>query len=198
MAIDDGMLKLNSELREDAREQLSGKWGGAILACVVYSIISSAASGLGGIGSLILGGPLDLGLAIYFISLKRKKSAQMEDLFRGFSSFERALVLHIVRMIFVILWSLLFVIPGIVAALRYSMAMYILHDNPELSGMDALNQSKEMMDGRKGKLFGLYLSFIGWAILCLFTLGIGYLWLVPYMKASEANFYENLATPQKY
>ena len=198
MAIDDGMLKLNSELREDAREQLSGKWGGAILACVVYSIISSAASGLGGIGSLILGGPLDLGLAAYFITLKRKKNAQMEDLFRGFSSFERALVLHIVRMIFIILWSLLFVIPGIVAALRYSMAMYILHDNPELSGMDALNQSKEMMDGRKGKLFGLYLSFIGWAILCLFTLGIGYLWLVPYMKASEANFYENLATPQKY
>ncbi len=198
MAIDGSMLKLNSELRSDAREQLGGKWGGAILACVIYSVISSAASGFAGIGALIVGGPLELGLATYFLLLKRQKSAQMEDLFKGFKSFERALVLYIVRTIFVILWSLLLIFPGIIATLRYSMAIYVLHDNPELSGMEALSRSKEMMDGHKGKLFGLYLSFIGWAILCPFTLGIGYLWLFPYIKASEANFYEDLKNARRY
>ncbi|MBT3275603.1 MAG: DUF975 family protein, partial [Spirochaetales bacterium] len=60
-----------------------------------------------------------------------------------------------------------------------------------------LNRSKELMQGYKGKLFGLYFSFIGWAILCMFTLGIGYLWLFPYMKASEANFYEDMKAAQK-
>jgi uncharacterized membrane protein len=197
MAIDDTMLKDNSELRSNAREQLSGKWGGAIISCVLYSIIQGAASGAAGIGALIVGGPLELGLATYFLTLKRQNGAQLEDLFKGFRNFERALVLYIVKTIFILLWSLLFIIPGIVAAMRYSMSTYILHDNPELSGMDALNRSKELMQGYKGKLFGLYFSFIGWAILCMFTLGIGYLWLFPYMKASEANFYEDMKAAQK-
>jgi uncharacterized membrane protein len=124
--------------------------------------------------------------------LKRSKHAQIEDLFDGFRHFEHSLVLYIVRTLFIVLWSLLLIVPGIVAALRYSMAMYILHDNPELTGMDALRRSKDLTKGYKGRLFGLYLSFIGWAILCIFTLGIGYLWLVPYIKVAEANFYEGL------
>ncbi len=198
MAIDDEMLKVNWEIRSDAREQLGGNWGRAILACLIYSIILSAASGIAGIGNLIIGGPLELGLASYFLMLKRQNSAQIEDLFQGFKRFESALVLYIVRSIFIVLWSLLLIIPGMIAALRYSMAIYILHDNPELTGMDALHRSKEMMDGFKGKLFGLYLSFIGWAILCLFTLGIGFLWLFPYIRASEANFYEDLKDTQRY
>jgi uncharacterized membrane protein len=196
MSIDNINLKDNSELRSDAREQLSGNWGGAILSCFIFSAISSAVSGTAGIGSLILGGPLELGLATYFLQLKRQKKAQLEILFRGFKNFEHALILYIARTIFVLLWSLLLIIPGIIAALKFSMAVYILHDNPELSGMDAINRSKAMMDGQKGKLFGLYFGFIGWAILCIFTLGIGYLWLFPYIKASEANFYEDLKSAQ--
>ena len=141
---------------------------------------------------------MELGLVSYFLQLKRKKDAQLEVLFKGFKNFERALILYVVKTVFIFLWSLLLIIPGIVAAIKYSMATYILHDNPEISGMDALNRSKEMMHGQKGKLFGLYLSFIGWAILCLFTFGIGYLWLFPYIKASEANFYEDLKSAQKY
>lgn len=192
MPIENDILEFNSKLRSDAREQLSGAWGGPILACLLYSIITGSTGGTGGILTLIIGGPLELGLAGYFLLAKRKQSPQMEDLFKGFRNFERALVLYIVRTVFVLLWSLLFIIPGIIAALRYSMATYILYDNPELSGMEALNKSREIMEGRKGKLFGLYFSFIGWAILCIFTLGIGYLWLFPYIKASEANFYEDL------
>ncbi len=196
MAIDNIMLKDNSELRSEARELLAGNWVGPIISCLVYGVATNAASAVGGIGALILGGPLELGLAAYFLMFKRQKSAQLEILFQGFRNFESALILYVVRMIFIVLWALLFIIPGIIAALKFSMAMYILHDNPDMSGMDALNRSKEMMNGHKGKLFGLYLSFIGWAILCLFTLGIGYLWLYPYIKASEANFYEDLKNAQ--
>jgi uncharacterized membrane protein len=87
---------------------------------------------------------------------------------------------------------LLLVIPGIVAAYRYSMSFYILSDNPQLSAQEAMNESKRMMNGYKGKLFCLHFSFIGWSILCVLTIGIGFLWLVPYMQASIANFYENL------
>jgi uncharacterized membrane protein len=197
MEINGDMLKFNSDLRSDAREQLKGKWGGGILACLVFGILTGASSGAAGVGALIIGGPMELGLATYFLLLTGRKDAQLEHLFRGFRTFESSLVLYLVRTVYVVLWSLLFVIPGIVAVLRYSMAIYVLHDNPELSGMEALNRSKEMMDGLKGKLFGLYLSFLGWAILCLFTLGIGYLWLFPYMKATEANFYEDLKNAQK-
>ena len=198
MAINDSMLKSNQELRSDARQQLEAKWGSAVIASLVYAVITGTASGAGGIGALIIGGPMELGLATYVLLLKKREDAQLEHLFRGFRTFESSLVLYLVRSVFIALWSLLFVIPGIVAALRYSMSIYILHDNPEISGMDALNRSKEMMDGFKGRLFGLYLSFLGWAILCLFTLGIGYLWLIPYMKVTEANFYEDLKNAQKY
>jgi uncharacterized membrane protein len=197
MDIDDTMLQENHELRERAREQLEGKWGQAVLVFIVYGIVDAAAAGLAGIGNLIIGGPMELGLVTYFLLIGRRGSAQMEDLFRGFRSFESALILYIVRLVFIMLWSLLLIVPGIIAALRYSMAMYILHDSPELTGMAALNRSKEMMEGHKGKLFGLYLSFIGWAILSIFTLGIGFLFLAPYIKAAEANFYEDLKQAQE-
>lgn len=192
MAIDDGMRRTNAELRYDARAQLEGDWAQAVLTCLVYSVIMGAAAGVAGVGNLIVGGPMDLGLAAYFLLLKRSGSAQLEDVFRGFNSFENSLIVYIVRTVYIILWSLLLIVPGIIAALRYSMALYILHDSPGLSGMEALNQSKELMAGYEGKLFMLYLSFVGWAVLCAFTLGIGFLWLMPYMKASEANFYEDI------
>lgn len=94
--------------------------------------------------------------------------------------------------IFIFLWSLLLIIPGIIAAYRYSMAFYILNDNPKMGAMDALRESKKMMVGYKGKLFFLSLSFIGWTILSVLTLGIGFLWLIPYMNTTTANFYQNL------
>lgn len=196
MAIDDLELVSNSGLRAEARAQLEGHWGQAALTYLVYSVILGAAAGLAGIGNLIVGGPMDLGFTHYVLQLKRLRRGQIEDLFDGFRNFEASLVLYIVRTLFIALWSLLLIVPGIVAALRYSMSMYILHDNPELTGMAALRRSAEMMEGYKGRLFGLYLSFIGWAILCIFTLGIGYLWLIPYIKVTEANFYEKLKAEQ--
>ncbi len=83
-------------------------------------------------------------------------------------------------------------IPGIVAALSYSQAFYILAENPGIGALEAIRISKRMMYGYKGKLFLLYLSFIGWAILSALTLGIGYLWLIPYVSTTLANFYEEV------
>ena len=94
--------------------------------------------------------------------------------------------------IFIILWSLLFLIPGIVKAFSYAMTPYILEENPELGANEAIDRSRAMMKGHKFDLFWLYLSFIGWFILCCLTLGIGFLWLTPYMETATAAFYEDV------
>jgi len=96
--------------------------------------------------------------------------------------------------LFVFLWSLLLIIPGIIASLAYSMTFFILADEPELGASDALAKSKRMMRGYKWKYFCLNLRFIGWAILCVISLGIGFLWLIPYMQISYAKFYEDVKT----
>lgn len=87
------------------------------------------------------------------------------------------------------LWSLLFIIPGIVAGYSYAMTSYILAENPELTASDAIEQSKQMMYGHRFQLFCLQLSFIGWDILATLAFGIGYLWLTPYKQAATAAFY---------
>ena len=94
--------------------------------------------------------------------------------------------------LFIALWSLLFIIPGIVKAFSYSMTPFILEEHPELSANEAIDHSRAMMKGHKFDLFWLILSFIGWGFLCLFTFGIGYLWLTPYMETSVASFYEDV------
>lgn len=99
--------------------------------------------------------------------------------------------------VFTFLWSLLFIIPGIIKAYAYSMTSYILIDNPELGPNEARLKSIEMMRGYKGKLFGLDLSFIGWHLLCILSLGIGYIWLMPYITSARAAFYQELVEARK-
>ena len=94
--------------------------------------------------------------------------------------------------LFIFLWSMLFVIPGIIKTFSYAMTPYILEEHPELTANEAIDHSRAMMKGHKFDLFWLYLSFIGWAILCIPTLGIGLLWLVPYMQTAQASFYEDV------
>lgn len=195
MGIDNSRLKPNSELKAAALAQLKGNWGNPILACLIYGLL------LGGIGaipyigpivSVVLAGPFTLGLCIYFIRFTRLDIPNLETIFDGFKNFSSAFLLSLLVGIFTFLWSLLLIIPGIIAALNYSQAFYIMTDNPEIGVMDAINRSKEMMQGHKGKLFLLQLSFIGWAILSVLTLFIGLLWLVPYIETTLANFYNDL------
>ncbi len=138
--------------------------------------------------------PLEIG----FVNAFRKLLAFGDDNLLGntfnFSNYWRKVGGMILVGIFTFLWTLLLVIPGIIKAFSYSMTKYILDDNPELSASEAIHRSRMMMKGHKFDLFWLYLSFIGWAFLCLLTCGIGFLWLGPYMQTAEAAFYEEVKT----
>jgi uncharacterized membrane protein len=186
------MMKKNSLLREAARSQLKGSWLPAVGVTFIYCAFSSVSSILFGIGFVIISGPLMLGYYGYFVRKIRGEPVGLNNLFDGFALFGRSFLLFLLQNIFLFLWTLLFIIPGIVKGLSYSMAFFILRDNPSINALDAINASKKMMDGHKAELFRLYLGFIGWTLLTIPTLGIGYLWLIPYMTLSLANFYEDL------
>jgi uncharacterized membrane protein len=182
------------ELRARAREALAGNWGYAILAMVITGIITSAVS-FTFVGSIIISGPLSLGLAFLFLNRARREEVKIDSVFKGFNYFLNSFLLGLLRAIFIFLWALLLIIPGIVKSYSYAMSFYIMADNPEMDAMQALKASREMMDGYKWRLFCLDLSFIGWALLCLLTLGIGFLFLMPYVEAAHIQFYEDIKGP---
>ncbi|MCR5783748.1 MAG: DUF975 family protein [Clostridia bacterium] len=154
----------------------------------------SPLSTVGTIITLLVSGPLAFGMAAFFVRLTRKREADLGELFSGFKKcLGESVLLALLIGIFTFLWSLLFIIPGIIAGLRYGMAYFILVDNPGMSAKDALDQSKAMMKGNCGKLFVLNLSFIGWGLLCVLTLGIGFIFLQPYMEASVTEFYNEIS-----
>jgi uncharacterized membrane protein len=127
--------------------------------------------------------------------LKRSReglSPKITDLFEGYKDFKRIFSTMFLFYLYSFLWSLLFIIPGIIKSLSYAMTPYILLDNPNISGDQAIEKSMKMMDGHKADLFVLYLSFIGWAILSVLTCNIGFIFLVPYMLMSTAMFYKNI------
>ncbi len=139
---------------------------------------------------LILGGAVNLGLKQYNINLiRRDASPSFGMLFCRFNIFIKALLLQLAMFLFIFLWSLLLIIPGIVASYRYAMAPYLLAQNPEMGVMEAIDRSKQMMRGYKWRLFCLHLSFIGWIFLGFLSCGIGLLWVNPYISAAEAAFY---------
>lgn len=192
----------NVDLMRSARESLSGRWGQAIGVTLVYFLITAAVQGLSNIspifmlGLLALSGPLGLGISIYFLNVSRGRVAQFEQMFEGFKYFINAMATYILMVIFIFLWMLLLIIPGIIAALSYSMTFYILAEEPTTDPMVALRKSKEMMNGYKMKLLGMSMMFLGLGILCILTLGIGFLWLMPYMYVSYAKFYDDIKHPQ--
>lgn len=149
-------------------------------------------SGIISLAQFVIGGSVSIGHNRFCLKLVDGEEARFEDLFSGFDIFGNAFVLNLLITLKVLAWSLLFVIPGIVAAYRYSMATYIMAENPNMQATEAIERSKALMDGRKGGLFCLDLSFIGWALLAVLTAGIGNLWLVPYMTVSRAAFYRSL------
>ncbi len=194
----------SANLRALGRNSLNGKWGMAVLGTLLYFALTAVPvlildeifgdnmgpSGVSTVYSLLISGPMMLGYAMFAISIFRKRETSPAEVFYGFERFGKAFGLYIVMSIFILLWALLLIIPGIIAAIRYSMCFYILADHPEMGIMEALNESKRMMRGNKWKFFCLNLSFIGWGLLCLLTLGIGALWLLPYLEVSVIAFYD--------
>lgn len=186
------MMKLNSELRQQAAGSLTGNWGMAALITLVYSLLMGGGSSLSmGIINLVLL-PVAYGYAVLFLDLTRGVKLDIGRLFDGYKDIGRIFGTVLLYQIYIILWTLLLVVPGIIKFYSYAMTYFILKDYPELAYNAAIEKSMAMMSGYKMKLFLMDLSFIGWAILCCLTFGIGFLFLGPYMQASHAAFYEDL------
>jgi len=189
----------NSDIMAHARTQLKGKWGSAVLVVFIYmliAIIPGSIPKIGWIVNLIIGGPIAFGLSYYFLSFTRGKNPVLKDLFKGFSIFVKTFISYLLIMIFTLLWTLLLIVPGIIAAISYSMTFFILVDNNEMSGQDAIRKSKELMMGNKYRYFCLGCRFMGWFCLGILSLGIGFLWIVPYFMSSNAGFYQSLIQPK--
>ena len=209
-------MQLNSELRAQARERLEGQWGTFVLMTFLMLVIQTILQIPGYIGSLLeilspenvlaslsfsnisnilslLALPLSWGLTVSLLRNHREESVDLENLFDGFRGgrYTRVFCALFLVNLFTFLWALLLIIPGIIKAFSYALTPYILLDEPELTAKQAIARSCEIMQGRRWKLFCLYLSFIGWGILSILTFGIGFLWLAPYMNASIAAFYED-------
>lgn len=146
----------------------------------------------------ILGGVIQLGYAQYLLNQHDRREFQLNDLFSKFDYFGVGFCQNFLRGLYVFLWSLLFVIPGIVAQYRYAMTPFIMAEHPELTASEAIRASKKMMDGNKWALFCLDFSFFGWALLSALTLNIGNLWLNPYRNAAYAAFYRRVSVSDPY
>jgi uncharacterized membrane protein len=191
------------ELKTAAKGSLKGRWGGPIgITAILFAFfiltgaIGQANKDFSIIGSLIsifLTGAFNFGVCCYYLLfVKNTEKPEISLIFKGFNYYLKTLGMYLWMMLWVILWALLLVVPGIIKSIAYSQSFYIIAENPSVQVKDALKVSMKMTDGHKGEIFVLYLSFFGWMLLCILTLGIGFLWLVPYMTATLTNLYLKL------
>ena len=148
--------------------------------------------------ALVLSGVFTLGMKIFLINFTTgKNQAGIRNLFEGFNVYLKALGMSILVGLIIFIGCILLIIPGIIFALMYSQAFYILADDSSKSITDCMTESREMMVGHKAELFVLYLSFIGWFILGSIPFGIGLLWVNPYAEVTYTNYYLELKN-EKY
>ena len=211
------ILKI-SAIKRKAKLTLKGRWGFAILLSIITFGICSIIPLM--VEILFSGGftswsnqnnppimaqlvsfiftialyPILFGYYATFLDMERSKQVEVKNLFYAFDAavYFKVIGIYVLTALYTLLWSLLFLIPGIIKSFAYSQVYFVLKDNPKLSLNNAINESRKLMHGNKGKYFVLILSFIGWGILGAITLFIGFLWIVPYYTATLASFYENL------
>ncbi len=196
-------MKTRQEYKDAALAKLSGFWGPAVLASFIYYLLNSssmlAGKEVSGITSsslftILIAWPVAIG---YFNAFKEFQNGEGSDIVSkmfkiGFNNYIHQVVTEFLKHIFIILWILLLIVPGIIMAIAYSMTEYIMVDRPDLSPMEAIRESKRLMNGHKMEFFIFWLSFIGWALLACCTFGIGLLWLMPYYASAKAHFYKDL------
>ena len=141
----------------------------------------------------VLGSVVEVGYARFNLALVDRSEAKIDMLFTYFHNWKTTAAAKFLQSLYILLWSLLFIIPGIIATYSYAMTGFILAEHPELTASEAIARSKEIMSGNRFRLFCLQFSFIGWSILCTLTLGIGSLWLRPYKQAARAAFYREIS-----
>ena len=181
----EGGQPIQITLPEQYEEILVGVLGISLAFLTVVAVVISVVG-------LILGGVIEIGKARYHLNLIDGAAARFDDLFTAFPQFLSALVMNLVRQVLVTLGTLLLVIPGVMLTFSYAAAPYIMAQDPECEGLEALRRSRELMKGNRMELFLLDLSFIGWDLLSLFTLGIGSLFLNPYKEAARASFFRHI------
>lgn len=201
-------MKTISEYKDMALQSLEGKWGKAAIASLIAFIIlelfgSSPSFFMDPIPSMVLQGvlsvlllPLAWGYITFFLRIIRDENLDYGHLFDGFNQYFRIFLAELLKGIYILLWALLLIIPGLIKEYSYAMTEFILKDNPEMSGEEAICESMRLMQGHKMQLFLLDLSMIGWLILSFLTLGIGLLFLMPYNYTAHAHFYEDLKAKQ--
>ncbi len=198
------------ELKTKAKNILKGNWGQAISLLLLYGLISfgsgivvdlisemfhltgQTSAILGDIVNVVVSAFFTLGTTSFYLKLSRGEEVTYKELFSKTDMFVVALLAIVLISIFTTLWTLLLIIPGIIAAINYSQTYYILIDDQDKNAYDAIKASKEIMNGHKWDYFVLILSFTGWMVLATLTLGIGFIWLVPYMQVTLANFYDSI------
>lgn len=220
-------LNNSADIRREARAQLQGRWKQAILLCLVPAILSFILVGGGVVSFLTLleSGPtaylaaddgngfdviinfvsgfITVGITYTFLDMIRYPHyaiSPLRDAFQVFSKkyFVSVFLIQIIQGFFIFLWTLLLIIPGIIASYSYSQAYFIYKDlrdepNEEFpSSLDCIRESKELMRGSKWDRFCLDFSFIGWYLLVAFTFGIAAIWVTPYVETAKAVFYENI------
>lgn len=207
-------MKTNQEYKNAALAALKGNWAAAVVATVIYVVIAVLVSGgdsfanimhfepgiiltFAGV-SCILGifilFPLAIGLVNAFRVLYESGDAAIaSNMFSfGFKRYLHTVWVYFLMELKIFLWMLLLIVPGFIMAFAYAMTPYIAIEHPEYSASECISASKKMMKGHKFDLLWLYLSFIGWFLLCILTLGIGAFWLEPYVCTAQAAFYNDL------
>ena len=212
-------MKQNQDYKNEALAALKGNWAPAVLACIVLFVVAgiiygpnyvqsvsaslhgrNPAAGINGLtfGTWLLSWLVFCPLAIGYYNAHRSLLAQgdnriTQNMFNiGFGNWFHHVLGYFLMAFFIFLWSLLLLIPGIIKYYSYGLTQYILVERPELSANQAIDESRRLMRGHKFDLFYLDLSFIGWYLLTIFTLGIGMLWVMPYHYSARASFWEDI------
>ena len=197
----------SADFKAKGKEMLSGNWTTAIVVLIITSVLLGVGNVFGlKIGSgtkigevdfstklniiqYVIGGAVSVGIAGVYLGFLRQGKSSVERMFDGFTEcFIPALIANIINSVAVTLGCILLLVPGIIVALMFSQTFYILRDHPDMSGMDALMASKDMMQGHKMELFKLELSFIPWFLTCILVIPMFY--VIPYFTASITAFYE--------
>lgn len=209
------MKKKAKFFRDAAWAQLKGNWGHAVLFTLVFFLINTALGTFGVISELISAGvisevvdslwlelldfllslfvalPLSYGVSVSFLEYVRTNDLNIGRMFDAFkANYGRAIGVSLLEGLVCLLGLIVLIVPGVIFAIAVSMSFYILKDNPELGVIDVIKRSIQMMKGHKMEYFCLGLSFIGWIILGILTLGIGFMWIYPYICTANAHFYE--------
>lgn len=150
-------------------------------------------SGVLGIVQFVVGGPVRLGYATHLLKQHDGEKTEINDLFCQFHRFGDGFCLYLLTILFTFLWALLLVIPGIIAIYNYAMAPFIMSENENMTASEALRASKDLMKGHRWQLLCLEVSFIGWDLVSMLILGVGALFLTPYMNTARAAFYRDIS-----